>query len=72
LWSLRRIDKKANMNSQEELTDLSDLPECICAGWVFTDEPRREVLWWFESLDWVEWYDLEILQAWVTLNAAEA
>jgi hypothetical protein len=64
----------AGQDTIEELThaDLADLPECICKGWVFSDSPRLERLWWFESLDWVEWYDVEILQAWVSLNAWEA
>jgi hypothetical protein len=58
----------------EELTaaDLSDLRECIEQRLVFSDEPRPGRLSWHESLDWADFYDLEILQAWVTLNAAEA
>jgi hypothetical protein len=62
------------MGSQEELTqeDLGDLRECISKRWVFSDQPRPERLPWHESLDWADFYDLEILQAWVTLNAAEA
>jgi hypothetical protein len=58
----------------EELTheDLGDLRECISNRWVFSDESRPQQLPWYESLEWAEWYDLEILQAWVTLNAAEA
>jgi hypothetical protein len=58
----------------EELTreDLGDLWECIEQRLVFSDHPRPERLPWYESLEWCEWYDVEILQAWVTLNAAEA
>jgi hypothetical protein len=58
----------------EELTqeDLGDLRECIEQRLVFSDQSRPVRLPWYESLDWAEWYDLEILQAWVTLNAAEA
>jgi hypothetical protein len=58
----------------EELSreDLNDLPECIHQRLVFSDQSRPQRLPWYESLEWAEWYDLEILQAWVTLNAAEA
>jgi hypothetical protein len=58
----------------EELSreDVSDLGECVWNRWVFTDEPRRERLSWHENLDWTDFYDLQILEAWVTLNAWEA
>jgi hypothetical protein len=61
-------------NAIEELTpaDLGDLRECIERRLVFSDQSRPMRLWWYESLEWCEWYDVEILQAWVTLNAAEA
>ena len=64
----------ASTDTIEELTreDCADLPECICAGWVHTDEPRRYRPYWHDNLNWTEWYDLEVLQAWVTLNAAKA
>ena len=64
----------AGQDAIEELThgDLADLGECVCNRWVHTDDPRRERLWWFDSLEWVEWYDVEILAAWVNLNAWEA
>jgi hypothetical protein len=64
----------AGQDAIEELThgDLADLGECVCNRWVHTDSPRRERLWWFDSLEWVEWYDVEILAAWVNLNAWEA
>jgi hypothetical protein len=59
----------------EELSreDCSDLGECVCNRWVFTDEPRRERLSWHDNLDWTELYDPEILEAWiVTFNVARA
>ncbi len=64
----------ASQDTIEELTqaDCADLPECVCAGWVHTDEPRRERPYWHDNLAWTEFYDPEVLQAWVTLNAAEA
>ena len=48
----------------EELTqeDLGDLRECIEQRMVFSDQPRPMRLWWYESLEWCEWYDVEILQ----------
>ena len=64
----------AGQDAIEELThgDLADLGECVWNRWVFTDEPRRERLPWHENLDWTDFYDKEVLQAWITLNAAEA
>jgi hypothetical protein len=64
----------AGQDAIEELTqaDLGDLRECIEQRLVFSDQSRPMRLWWYESLEWCEWYDVEILQAWVTLNAAEA
>ena len=58
----------AGQDAIEELTqeDLGDLRECISNRWVFSDESRPERLPWHESLDWADFYDLEILQAWVT------
>ena len=63
----------ASEEAIEELTreDLGDLRECISEGLVFSDE-RPVRLSWHESLEWAVFYDLDILQAWVTLNAAEA
>ena len=64
----------AGQDAIEELTqaDLGDLRECIEQRLVFSDQSRPMRLWWYESLEWCELYDVEILQAWVTLNAAEA
>jgi hypothetical protein len=64
----------AGQDTIEELTpaDLGDLRECSEQRLVFSDQSRPMRLWWYESLEWREWYDVEILQAWVTLNAAEA
>ncbi len=64
----------AGQETIEELTpaDLGDLRECIEQRLVFSDQSRPVRLWWYESLDWCEWYDVEILEAWVNLNAAEA
>ena len=64
----------AGQDTIEQLTpeDLGDLRECIEQRLVFSDQSRPMRLWWYESLEWCEWYDVEILQAWVTLNSAEA
>jgi hypothetical protein len=58
----------------EELSreDLNDLPECIHQRLVFSDQSRPQRLPWYESLGWADFHDKEILQTWVTLNAAEA
>jgi hypothetical protein len=63
----------AGQDTIEELTpaDLGDLRECIEQRLVFSDQSRPVRLLWYELLEGCEWYD-EILQAWVTLNAAEA
>jgi hypothetical protein len=62
------------MEIQDELTqaDCADLPECICAGWVHTDEPRRGRLQWYEDLSWTDFYDPQILEAWADVYAAKA
>jgi hypothetical protein len=64
----------AGQDTIEQLTpeDLGHLRECIEQRLVFSDRSRPMRLWWYESLEWCEWYDVEILQAWVTLNSAEA
>jgi hypothetical protein len=63
----------ASTEAIEELTreDLGDLRECISEGLVFSDE-RPVRLSWHESLEWCEWYDLEILQAWAETHAGRA
>jgi hypothetical protein len=50
----------ASENTVEELTreDLGDLRECIEQRLVFGDQSRPE------SLDWADFRDKEILQAW--------
>jgi hypothetical protein len=60
-------------DATEELTreDLGDLRECIAVGLVFTDS-RPVRLPWYESLEWCEWYDLGILQAWAEMHAGKA
>ena len=51
--------------------DLQELRECIAGGLVSSDaRPMR--LAWHESLEWCEWYDLEILQAWAETHAGRA
>ena len=62
------------MEIQQELThaDLADLPECICAGWVHSDAPRRGRLRWCEDLSWADFHDKEIVQAWAEVYAAKA
>jgi hypothetical protein len=69
-----KVAMMAGQDAIEELThgDLADLRECIEQRLVFSDQSRPVRLPWYESLEWCEWYDVEILQAWVTLNAAEA
>jgi hypothetical protein len=64
----------ADQDAIEELSpaDCADLGECVCNRWVHTDEPRRERLSWHENLDWADFHDKEVLQGWITLNAAEA
>ena len=59
---------------EEELTqaDLADLPEYISNRWVFSDSPRRERLSWHENLDWADFHDKEILQAWAETYAGRA
>ena len=64
----------AGQDTTEELTpaDLGDLRECISNRWVFSDESRPERIPWHESLDWADFYDLEILQAWADVYAGRA
>ena len=64
----------AGQDAIEELTqeDLGDLRECISNRWVFSDESRPERLPWYESLDWTDFYDPQILAAWADVYAAKA
>ena len=64
----------AGQNAIEELTpaDLGDLRECIEQRLVFSDQPRLERLPWYESLDWADFHDKEILQAWAETYAGRA
>jgi hypothetical protein len=39
---------------------------------VFSDQPRLERLPWYESLDWADFHDKEILQAWAETYAGRA
>jgi len=68
------VTMMAGQDTIEELTpaDLGDLRECIEQRLVFSDQSRPVRLPWYESLDWCEWYDLNILQAWVDQNAGRA
>ena len=68
------VTMMAGQDAIEELThgDLADLPECICAGWVYTDEPRRERLSWHDNLNWTDFYDPQIVEAWADVYAAKA
>ena len=58
----------------EELTpaDLGDLRECIEHRLVFSDQPRPERLPWHESLDWADFHDKAVLQAWAETYAGRA
>jgi hypothetical protein len=64
----------ASQDTIEELTpaDLGDLRECISNRWVFSDESRPARLPWYESLDWADFHDKEIVQAWADVHAAKA
>jgi hypothetical protein len=58
----------------EELSreDLNDLPECIHQRLVFSDQSRPQRLPWYDSLEWADFHDKEILQAWAETYAGRA
>jgi hypothetical protein len=52
--------------------DLNDLPECINKRLVFSDQSRPQRLPWYDSFEWTDFHDKEILQAWAETYAGRA